>query len=89
MHLNKCFMYSGTPEKIVPSVTKVENDLKGYMHMLVISAKGNPFIMYDRRHILWITYNVIYVLALPCFFLTQRNLFWVMIGGTVSCKLKG
>ena len=43
MHLNKCFMYSGTPEKIVPSVTKVENDLKGYMHMLVISAKGNPF----------------------------------------------
>ena len=43
MHLNKCFMYSGTPEKIVPSVTKVENDLKGYMHMLVISAKGNLF----------------------------------------------
>ena len=33
----------GAPEKIVPSVMKVENDLKGYMHMLVISAKGNKF----------------------------------------------
>jgi hypothetical protein len=38
-------LYSGTPEKIVPSVTKVENDLKGYMHMLVISAKGNSLIV--------------------------------------------
>ena len=34
---------------MVPSVTKVENDLKGYMHMLVISAKGNQSFKLDTH----------------------------------------
>ena len=42
-------LFSGTQEKIVPpSVAKVENDLKGYMHMLVISAKGKYFFFMPK-----------------------------------------